>query len=157
MIGTYDPQLHGIPFISVTRLFDTPVDKLDVLLAVSNVEAIAQVDYDAIYAYLSEQLEGLDMKKLRNCLPKAIARIKRAAHGLSQDQELGLFLHIACAIQRMLMKGKMPVTMNRDSLIGRNKRLYNDLRDILQTLEKAFGIRFSDDELAYIIAIIKQI
>lgn len=55
------------------------------------------------------------------------------------------------------MKGKMPVTMNRDSLIGRNKRLYNDLRDILQTLEKAFGIRFSDDELAYIIAIIKQI
>lgn len=157
VIGTYDPQLHGIPFISVTRLFDTPVDKLDVLLAVSNVEAIAQVDYDAIYAYLSEQLEGLDMKKLRNYLPKAIARIKRAAHGLSQDQELGLFLHIACAIQRMLMKGKMPVTMNRDSLIGRNKRLYNDLRDILQTLEKAFGIRFSDDELAYIIAIIKQI
>ena len=157
VIGTYDPQLHGIPFISVTKLFDTPVDKLDVLLAVSNVEIPVQVDYDAIYSYLSEQLEGLDMKKLKNCLPKAIARIKKASQGLSQDQELGLFLHIACAVQRMLMKEKMPVTMNRDTLISRNKRLYHDLRDILQTLEKAFDICFSDDELAYIIAIIKQI
>ncbi len=157
VIGTYNPQLYGIPFISITKLFDTPVDKLDVLLAISNIEMLAQVDYDAIYAYLSEQLEGLDIKKLRHNLPKTIAKIKKAARGLSQDQELGLFMHISCAIHRMQKKGKMPLTMNRDTLINRNKRLYHDLKNILQILEKVFDILFSDDELACIIAIIKQL
>lgn len=157
VIGTYNPQLYGIPFISITKLFDTPVDKLDVLLAISNIEMLAQVDYDAIYAYLSEQLEGLDIKKLRHNLPKTIAKIKKAARGLSQDQELGLFMHISCAIHWMQKKGKMPLTMNRDTLINRNKRLYHDLKNILQILEKLFDILFSDDELACIIAIIKQL
>lgn len=157
VIGTYDPQLHGIPFISITRLFETPTDKLGMLLAIPHTEQTDAVDYDAIYAYLSEQLEGLDIKKLRRCLPRTIARIKKAVRGLSQDQELGLFLHIACAIQRMLTKGNMPVTINRESLISKNKRLYNDLQDILKPLEEMFEIHFSDDELACIIAIIKQI
>ena len=157
VIGTYDPQLHGIPFISISKLFETPADKLDILLALPSREEPAMVDYEAIYTYLSEQLEGLDVKKLKRFLPRAIARIKKIVHGLSQDQELGLFLHIACAIQRILVGGKMPVTRNRESVISRNKRLYNDLQDTLQPLEEAFGIAFSDDELACIISIIKQI
>ena len=157
VIGTYDPQLHGIPYISITKLFETPADKLDILLAIPNSENPAQVDYDVICAYLSEQLDGFDLQKLKPYLLRTIARIKKLVNGLSQDQELGLFLHIACAIQRIQAGEDMPTTRNREKLISRNKRLYHDLKDILKKLEEPFEVIFSDDELACIIAIIKQI
>lgn len=157
VIGTYDPGLHGVPFIPIAKLFETPTDKLDILLALQQAQAPETVDFEAIYAYLSEQLPQLKISILRRRLPKAIARIKKCSKGLSQDQELGLFLHIACAIYRIQEQETMPVVINCNNIIARNKRLYHDLKDILQPLEQAFGICFADDELAYIISIVKKI
>ena len=54
------------------------------------------VNYDAIYAYLEEQSEGFDLQLLKKILPKTILRIKKVLHGLSSDQEVGLFMHITC-------------------------------------------------------------
>lgn len=51
----------------------------------------------------------------------------------------------------------MPEKTNRQAIISRNKRLYNDLHDILRGVEDTFGIQFSDDELAYIIGIVKKL
>lgn len=157
IIGTYDPKLHGIPFISVAKLFETPTDKLDILLALQHSRTPETVDFEAIYAYLSEQLPQLNIALLRRHLPKAIAQIKKCSKGLSLDQELGLFLHISCAIHRIQEKEAMPAVANSDNIICRHKRLYHGLKDILQPLEKSFGICFLDDELSYIISIIKKI
>ena len=89
VVGTYDPGLYNIPFISVVQLFETPVDKLDILLTMPEEER-TKVNYEMIYAYLAEQMPGFDVKKLRRCLPKAMAQLKKAVQGLTQDQELGL-------------------------------------------------------------------
>jgi len=43
-----------------------------------------------------EQLEGFDLQLLKKILPKTILRIKKVLHGLSSDQEVGLFMHITC-------------------------------------------------------------
>lgn len=157
VIGTYNPKLYGIPFIPIARLFETPVDKLDILLTLENLELPRTVDFDAISDYLAEQMIGMDIKPLEKQLPRAIARIKKSVQGLSQDQELGLYMHIACAIYRLKMQEKVPENLNRENIISRHKRLYNDLRDILESLEKAYDIRFGDSEMAYIISIVKQI
>ena len=76
---------------------------------------------------------------------------------MTQDQELGLFLHISCAVERIRKGENMPEKTNRQAIISRNKRLYNDLHDILRGVEDTFGIQFSDDELAYIIGIVKKL
>ena len=157
VIGTYDPGLHGVPFISVVKLFETPADKLDMLLTIPESDH-TPVNYEMIFSYLSSQLPGMDIKKLRKSLPRALAQIKRvSAEGLDQNQELGLFLHIACAIDRMQNGEVMPEKGNRQGIISRNKRLYNDLREILSGLEETFEVHFSDDEIAYIIAIVKKL
>ena len=157
VIGTYDPGLHGIPFISVVKLFETSADKLDMLLTIPESDH-TPVNYEMIFSYLSSQMPALDIKKLRKSLPRALAKIKRiSAEGLDQNQELGLFLHIACAIDRLQNGEAMPEKGNRQGIISRNKRLYNDLREILSGLEETFDIRFSDDELAYMIAMVKKL
>ena len=86
-----------------------------------------------------------------------MAQLKKAVQGLTQDQELGLFLHISCAVERIRKGENMPEKTNRQAIISRNKRLYNDLHDILWGVEDTFGIQFSDDDLAYIIGIVKKL
>ena len=76
VIGTYDPGLHGIPFISVVKLFETPADKLDMLLTIPESDH-TPVNYEMIFSYLSSQMPALDIKKLRKSLPRALAKIKR--------------------------------------------------------------------------------
>lgn len=155
LIGTYDPKLYRIPFVSVAQLFSTPIDKLPLLLALSEAEMPVDVDYDTVYEYLSEQLPELDTKKLRRHLPKAIVRIKKMAGALTEAQELGLFMHIACSVGRIQTGEENCVNREKDRLIAANKKMYHNLKEILQPMELSFHIEYSDDELANIIKIIK--
>lgn len=128
------------------------------LLALNEVEMNVAVDYEAIYAYLNEQLPNLDIKKIKKHLPRTIIRLKKSNQGLSQDQELGLFMHIACNIQRIKDNDRgIQQHIHKERVISRNKMLYNDIKDILGSLEEAFEINFNDDEIANIISIIKKI
>lgn len=156
VVGAYDPKLYGIPYIPISTLFDTPSDKLDILLSLETTQAVAAVNYNAIYAYLAEQLEGFDIQLLKEVLPPVLGKVKKAARGLSSDQEIGLFMHIACLIYRIQNQEPSPQNRQAQYIISKNKRLYNDLKDILTRLESEFYININDDELANIIQIIKR-
>lgn len=157
MVGTFDPKLYNIPFVSISKLFETPVEKLPLLMAVGDWEPIAQIDYNAVYDYLQEQLPNLDFGRLRRHLPRAVAQIKKAAGGLSEDQELGLFMHLACSVGRLQTDDPIRVNRKKDKIIETNKKLYHELTEILHPMEKAFHIRYSDNEIASLIEIIKRI
>ena len=124
VIGAYNPELYGIPYIPISKLFDTSPDKLDILLSLETAESVMSVNYDAIYAYLQEQLEGFDFKLLKEVLPKVIRQIKKIVHGLSSDQEVGLFMHIACSIYRLQNENKSVKNGQTKHIILKNKRLY---------------------------------
>ncbi len=156
IIGAYDPEFYGIPYIPVSTLFSTPADKLDILLSLETTEAVMSVNYDVIYAYLQEQLEGFDIQLLKEVLPRVIVRIKKATHGLSSDQEIGLFMHIACSIYRMQQQEVLPKNEQQQRIIAKNKRLYHDLKEFLSVIEQEFYVQFTDDEFANMIQIIKK-
>lgn len=156
IVGVYNPELYGIPYIPVSTLFNTPADKLDILLTLQTTQAVTSVNYDVIYTYLQEQLEGFDIQLLKEVLPKVIMRIKKACHGLTSDQEIGLFMHIACSIYHLQQQKEPPKNGQAQRIISKNKRLYNDLKDFLTLVEEEFYVQFSDDELANIIQIIKK-
>ena len=155
-MGAYDPQLYGIPYIPVSKLFDTPSDKLDILLSLETTQAVTGVNYNAIYAYLEESLEGFDIQLLKEVLPSVLGKIRKAARGLSSDQEIGLFMHIACMIYRIQKQETAPQNRHTQSIIAKNKRLYHDLKESLARVESEFYISINDDELANIIQIIKR-
>lgn len=156
VVGAYDPQLYGIPYIPVSKLFDTPSDKLDILLSLETTQAVTGVNYNAIYAYLEESLDGFDIRLLKEVLPSVLGKIRKAARGLSSDQEIGLFMHIACMIYRIQKQETAPQNRHTQNIIAKNKRLYHDLKESLARVESEFYISINDDELANIIQIIKR-
>lgn len=157
VIGTYDPKLYGIAYISIAQLFETPVDKLEMLLALTDLEPIYDVDYDTIYEYIKEQLPDLDIPKLRRLLPKVLSAIKKTVGELTEAQELGLFMHIACSVSRLERQEQIPSMANQEQTIMKHKRLYNQLQEIMSSLEMAFHIHYDTAEYASLIRIIKCI
>lgn len=155
IVGTYNPHIHGIPYISVAQLFDTPADKLEMLLALENSSEIPDFDYKELYDYLEEQLEYVSIHKVRKQIHKAIRMMKKKIRNVDAGEEVGLFMHIACALDRIASGGKLPVNVRKDNLISRHKKMYNDLQDILKPLEQETGIHFEDDEIATIMDILR--
>ena len=155
VVGTYDPGLYDIPFISVAKLFNTPVEKLDLLLTVDPIQEEQQVEYQELYDYLSEQLEYIHINKLKNTIHKTIKRMMKKTRVLEPDEEMGLFLHLACMINRIKSGTEMPINIHRDVLLSKNKRMYNDIKDILVDLDEDGDVIISDDEIATIIEILK--
>lgn len=157
VIGAYDPMLHGIPFVPLSQIFEVNADKLPMLLTLDQFGLQTSVNYDAICNYLNEEMPELDVYSLRKLLPRAINKINRQTAGLSQGQELGLFMHIACSVYRLQMGEKTPVYPNKAAVFKGNKKLLHRLKEILRPLEEFFLVQFPDDEYANIICIIKQL
>lgn len=155
VVGTYDPMLYDIPYISVGKLFNTPTDKLDLLLSVETDTDLSLIDYDALYDYLKEQLEFIEIQKIKNIIHSSIKRMMKKTRKLDPDEEMGLFLHIACMINRIKSGGELPFNVHKDSIISKNKRAYNDIKDILVELEEEADIVIKDDEIATILEILK--
>lgn len=155
VVGTYDPSLYDIPYISVGKLFNTPIDKLDLLLSIDTDTDISRIDYEALYQYLEKQLEYVDIQKLKNAIHSSIKKKMKKTRKLDPDEEMGLFLHIACMINRIKSGGELPFNVHKDAILSKNKRAYNDIKDILVDLEEEAGVAIHDDEIATILEILK--
>lgn len=156
LVGPVDPNMMDLPFVPLTDLFGASTDKVPSVIRLKKQER-SRIDFAEVYRYLEEHLKYTDMDKLKVLLPVAITQINAEITELGLDTEIGLFLHIACSINRMLGKESQPKNMNRDAIIKANNADYKGLRRALKPLETGFDVIFSDDEMATMISIIRKI
>ena len=92
-------------------------------------------------------------------LKSASKRIKELSemYGLNVDQTLGIFVHIACVVERILSGGKTHKVEESEKIILALEDDYRAVTKTLKRLEKAFKIIIDDHEIATIIKILKQI
>lgn len=154
-VGTYDPKLLGIPFIPIQKIFESPKEDLDRVLMFEPLSS-SSLNYNDIYQYLEEQFKFTSISKLKAVLPEIIDKFSML-YSLTEEQRVGLFMHLACLVERLL-EGK-PVNNNADKnkIISIFEEDYQAIVKILKTLEKTFKIIINDDEIANIIMIIKKI
>lgn len=158
IISTYDPQLYGIPFVSITELYETPIKELRALLISQRRKMEFDcVNYDEIYAFLKEQMEPSFVDKIKETLPDVMQELCRKVSNINIDQRLGIFLHLSCSIYSLSKGEKSLENKQKKSVIGRNKKLYAILKEVLRPLEKAFSIQINDDEISYLITSIKKL
>lgn len=156
IVGTSDPKLFSLPFISISEVLGVKKEMLPALLRL-NREEKREFNYDDVFRYLDEQLEHVKVSKLKKVLPQVIEDINKNICELSLDSEVGLFVHIACCIDRICGKITTPENVRRSIIINKYNREFKELLKIVKPLEKAFNIIFSDDEIANMLTIIYKI
>lgn len=154
VVGTFDPKLHDVPYISIATLFKTEPDKLPVLLSLKDRRDSEEFGYGLMYDYLEEQLTNVSIKKLKRILLPTINKIRKMVDNFTINEEAGLFMHISCLISHLIAREETPVNLRKDTIISRHKRLYNQLVELLIGVEEEFEVKFSDDDVATIIEII---
>lgn len=156
IVGTYDPQLFSIPFLSISDIFKTPKEKLPKLLEQKHSNG-EQVDYDAMLSYLSEQLEHVEIDILNKYLPDLLEQISESICELSRDTLVGLFIHISCCIDRLAGNLSTPANRQKAKIITEYHSQFRKLLRAVKPIEKALNIIFNDDEIANILTIIYQL
>lgn len=154
-VGTYDPRLMGIPFISVTKLLEAAPENIDRVLLFEPVTA-PPVDYSKVYESLEEQLKYTSVAKLKSVLPQVVDELT-LMYSLDSSRMQGIFLHLACVVERILSGGKMTKNPEAKKIIRALEDDYRAISSILKNLEKVFKIIIDDNEIATLIMILKKI
>lgn len=156
IVGTYNPNLFNIPFIPIAQLLDTPIEKLNLLLAIDEAPKPKTKNIQKIFNFIHQQIPNINIDLLSKSLPEAIDKINKIS-SLDENQEIGLLLHMSAAIDKLTNNIETKKNTQKDTILQTNKVLFNKLKDILYFLESDFDIIFSDDDIANIILIIKKI
>lgn len=154
-VGTYDPKIFGIPFIPISKIFENSQEEIDRILMFEPISS-STFNYEDVYQYLSEQFKYVSISKLKSILPGIIDELNTIYH-FNEDQRVGLFMHMACLVERLL-DGKQSVpNIEKQKILSVFHDEYQSLSKIFKPLEKAFHIIIDDNEMTTILMIIKRI
>lgn len=159
IVGTYNPDICKIPFVPISQILGVQVDDISEILLQDFSESNAEnwdIEKEEIYRYLVENLENIDMKKMRNKFYVFIDEIKKR-YVLSHSTEIGLTMHVACTIDRIAAGENVPNNLRKEIIISKYINEYRELRKLIKPLEKTLQIIIPDDELVSILIILKKI
>ena len=150
VIGGYNPHLSQFPFLSIDRLFT--MQTTEILEVFDNED-----DLSNIYGYIQDQFEELDIVVLRKHLDFFIEQLEFVLEEkLNNDKKIGLIMHIASLINRVLKQQETEANTIISSILQKNFQLVEKIKRILSPVESAFHIQINDIEIATIISIIKK-
>lgn len=153
VIGTYDPKLFGIPFVSVSELFDTDQHSLPELLNLNIMNEITKEEYNRLF---KNMMFDLDLSFLKLHIPNFIKKLEAAGYYLNKDQKLGVIMHLTSCINRLITCTYESNYIDEPELMNKHKRLYYLLKDSLSVYEKQFEIKFPEVEYCNFIQMIKK-
>lgn len=154
-VGTYDPKLMGIPFISMAKIFENKPEDIDSVLSFSPIQT-KSFDYNDIYSNLEKQFKVISINKIKTYLPTIIDNIADI-YSLSSDQKTGLFIHIAALLENIKEGNKINEEKDFEKIIEAHKEDFDIIYKILKPLEKKFDLIISDSQIATIVRIVNRI
>ena len=154
-VGTYDPKLMGIPFVSMTKVFENKPEAIDKILMFEPIQS-KQLDYSAVYSFLEEQFKCISVSKLKSILPSIIDELE-IIYSLSADQKVGLFVHIACLLESCKQGVCKQACKDADTILEDYPEDFKVVSKVLKPLEKAFKVIIDDNQMAAIIMILNKL
>ena len=154
-VGTYDPKLMGIPFVSMTKVFENKPEAIDKILMFEPIQS-KQLDYSAVYSFLEEQFKCISVSKLKSILPSIIDELE-IIYSLSADQKVGLFVHIACLLENCKQGVCKQACKDADTILEDYPEDFKVVSKVLKPLEKAFKVIIDDNQVAAIIMILNKL
>lgn len=161
IVGTEDPQINQIPFISLDQLLNgEAVERfVNILQQYFPIED-QQVKDDLIFSFsinkIVENLTILDANKLLRFIQKALIEVEKHLNiTFTNNQQFLLYLHCACMIERLLRKEKVDEFVDMDDYMQHESSRIQLIHMAFSEIEKEYAITLTDEELRLLNDIIK--
>ncbi len=147
VIGTYDPHFFNVRYIEATRLENVT----------SMRELLEKEESFDILGYLESQFEAFSRADLEKTIVPFMDDFQRILSiDLDEDAYVGLMVHMACLVDR-LMKNKTPiVNFDSDKIIEKYPQETKALTQSLESIARYFHISFLEGDVATLIHIVKR-
>lgn len=156
IVGSFNPNLYGIPYIPTSELFiDPSFSKLkNILSAVQESHPF----YDEVFEVLSTKVDELEMSQFRPlCLDFVQALKRHFPDQMDLEKTTGLILHMTCAVNRLLKRGKAPRCTYKDRVLNQYADAFTCIKNELAPMEEFYQISFADDDICHIAAMVLDI
>jgi sigma-54 dependent transcriptional regulator of gfr operon len=160
VIGTDDPKLKNIPYISLEELFDGEIGKLyEVLQKVYGNETADSINQNIIknssLNRLIDSLTILDAEKVVNQIEGSLKEYQmRVGKQLSSLSKINLYVHISCMIERLIRNQGIESYPEMEAFIKRYENEAMSIQKALVNIEQLYNIRIPIEEIAYVCNII---
>ena len=158
LIGTFNPNIYGIPYIPIENVFKSENYALGDLL---NKDHIIKQDFinnsEIIIQHLSSDLKNIDVIKIKNQVINFVTNLEdELKYSIDMNVKIGLLVHVVCMLDRLKGGNDSGINPFKKTIIEHNLSLYRTIVKELSVFEKELDVNVSDDEICNIISILKK-
>lgn len=156
LIGTADPRIEELTFISIEDLFSAKDNRLLKLLEKHTSKELAAVVNNEMIKNLSlnkiiDSLTILDSNKVIAQIEPCINVLERFMNRkLNNNQKLTLYVHISCMIERLIRGHQMDTFPQDDHFLTNQEQLCSLIRTAFGPIEQLYNIILPVEECYYI-------
>lgn len=155
IVGTINPRIYGVPFISTYEVFvDKDCKGIKQILDTNMRDSKNSNDasYSTFIESIQNEIHNVDLSKFEELYSEFISIINNNTNvNIEYDDSVSLMVHMICNISKIIAKEKIPVCSSKGILKEKFKKEFNDIKESLSNIEKFYGISFNDDEIAFIL------
>ncbi|MDT2757159.1 sigma 54-interacting transcriptional regulator [Enterococcus asini] len=155
IIGTDDPKIERIPYITLEELFEGEVGKLyEVFLRLYGEEVARSVNQNIVknstLNRLIDSLTILDAEKVMNQIEDCLKEYQLfSGKELSSMSKINLYVHISCMIERLIRNQGVTSFPNLAQFCQKNEQEIKAIENAMKHLESLYNIKIPQEELAY--------
>lgn len=157
ILGTTDPNLEGIPFLSIFEIMDQRnANYIQGLM--KNYFSDSEVSQ-----FCNELLKNFTIENLKNYLnvispQKIIDDIQAFVNDVQKELDIQLnsnltcclYIHLACMVERILLHEEINRFEALDTIINHNQDFFKKIKKSFKRIEKTYNIQIPDQEIAYL-------
>ncbi|MDT2757645.1 sigma 54-interacting transcriptional regulator [Enterococcus asini] len=160
IIGTDDPDMGIIPFISLEELFEGENGRLYGIFKEKFGDAVATEVDKAIVKNLSldrliDNLTILDPVKIMEQLDLCFNIIETEFHQkLSTSKKISLYVHLSCMIERLVRNQPIGSFPDIHDFVDQNKESIRIIKKAMKSIEQLYNVEVPIEEIGFIYNII---
>jgi transcriptional regulatory protein LevR len=148
-VGTFDPELFGIPFIPISDIFESDKIDIDRVLMFEPVNK-TRVGYDEVIANFENELHYVSADKLRKILPGCVEELAAVYH-LQENEKIGFFAHMVSLLEYLASPDYVCKNNGAETIVAQRKEDYLFVSKVLKRLERQFKVIINDTEMGIIL------
>lgn len=156
IVGTFDPEIFGVPFIPISEIFKDPsLTVLNKLIDSNCSDAFAQMisaHKEKISYMINEDIYEKFMYDLFNFIKDELDIT------LNENTAIGLVLHLTCAIERICLDSEAAITCEvKDLILDSYPKEFFVLEKFFNDYASKLKIKFTTDEICFVLRTIKEL
>lgn len=151
VVGTMNIFIEEVPFISAQDIFvEQGIGYLDQLIN-------CEYDFLKVQKALINEIKNLNCIKLVSCIRGVIEKIQESLEiKVQHDAQVGMLIHMSFLVDRLKNGGKEILFKNLKGYKEENSKEFAEIKKALKAFEEAYDIKLGDDEVAYIVRMVKE-